>query len=802
MSADKVNDYQQFKANVFSFMINRETTELAPSKIKYEGEMKNGFLFLNIHLNYVNNSDATDNNAVFILPTNNFQMLCEVKCQVNNKNANLDIREMLEEQKRKINETSQNVISLGYQYFKINIGTFSKGSKCDLDIKLNIISTNTDERTYQTVIPISKSKPLDEDNFSFKIQYSGNMSVSDSILCGDEAEIENVDYDFDFNVFTIDRYLSVPIIIETELMKSIPNVIQSGMNNEYFIISVLPEFSKKIPKNDFVFVADCSGSMSGERVRNVSNCLLNYLPSLDKDSKFNIIRFGSNYECIFKDGRLVENNDQNLQIAKDAVTNMQADMGGTNLYGPLVEAYRQSEQSTKEGKIVQIFTLTDGGIGDRDQVFQLVGSHSTTHHINSIGVGAGVSNDLVKGLASHSNGNCKFVSKPEDIREVVMDLLNSTQNRTISNPTIKLVGSDGQVIINTKLNGELRSGQMINIFVKKTKSNQNVNIKDSIISGKVENKEITTNTGEIKENPRLTERPIPIHINPDVTKKPIEEIEEKPTERKVLEKTLDGLIQSQASDGSWSDSYIGTLIEFLKESYNNKNFDSKIKTMLCSIDAYRHNDQTKRGDVQSTIIALCIFNVKFKSAKKYWKLMSRKAVEWLESHKLSYMSVFSLISLFMKKNRSIYGDFFEYDFDYEDFQCQFLYITNHKNNLNEYELRNLFTRFATIETYKTGYHETRKEYYAMVTLSSYHDAKEFIKASLLMKIDGKPIYVSFENEDVRYKYKQNYKYMIQKKINDLSHVKALSDISQYQARALMHDSDLFDDWMNLSWNFK
>ena len=74
---------------------------------------------------------------------------------------------------------------LGYQYFKINNWTFSKGSKYDLDIKLNIISMNTDERTYQTVISISKLKPFGKDNFSFQIQYNNDMSVSYSIPCGD-----------------------------------------------------------------------------------------------------------------------------------------------------------------------------------------------------------------------------------------------------------------------------------------------------------------------------------------------------------------------------------------------------------------------------------------------------------------------------------------------------------------------------------------------------------------------------------------------------------------------------------------
>ena len=156
---------------------------------------------------------------------------------------------------------------------------------------MNIISTNSDEKTYKTVIPNSLLNPIKTDDFSFNIKYDNKMDIKDAVLDGNEDAIQNIKfkYDNENNNFSIFQKPSIPIVLKTELLNEIPNVVHSGMNDEYFIISILPDFSKEIPKNDFIFIADCSGSMQGEPVRNVSNCLLNFLPSLPKDCKFNIM---------------------------------------------------------------------------------------------------------------------------------------------------------------------------------------------------------------------------------------------------------------------------------------------------------------------------------------------------------------------------------------------------------------------------------------------------------------------------------------------------------------------------------
>ena len=73
----------------------------------------------------------------------------------------------------------------------------------------------------------------------------------------------------------------------------------------------MPHFLNKPINSDFIFIVDCSGSMSGSRIQNASECLSIFLHSLPIGCNFNIIMFGSNYRSVFGYGGLVEYNGAN-----------------------------------------------------------------------------------------------------------------------------------------------------------------------------------------------------------------------------------------------------------------------------------------------------------------------------------------------------------------------------------------------------------------------------------------------------------------------------------------------------------
>ena len=81
-------------------------------------------------------------------------------------------------------------------------------------------------------------------------------------------------------------------------------------------------------------IVDRSGSMSGremERAKEALEMLINQLPP--DDTKFNIISFGSRWSRLWDTAQPYT--DDNVATALNHVKAMQANYGGTELYGPL-----------------------------------------------------------------------------------------------------------------------------------------------------------------------------------------------------------------------------------------------------------------------------------------------------------------------------------------------------------------------------------------------------------------------------------------------------------------------------------
>jgi hypothetical protein len=76
--------------------------------------------------------------------------------------------------------------------------------------------------------------------------------------------------------------------------------------------------------------------MSESKIDLTREAVLLFLKSLPADSQFNIIRFGSNYESLFSETTVVYNG-ANLRQAKKMVSQMQANLGGTELVSFIIQ---------------------------------------------------------------------------------------------------------------------------------------------------------------------------------------------------------------------------------------------------------------------------------------------------------------------------------------------------------------------------------------------------------------------------------------------------------------------------------
>merc|ERR1739848_523081 len=128
------------------------------------------------------------------------------------------------------------------------------------------------------------------------------------------------------------------------------------------LVNVEPVPIAELPAKEYVFVIDCSGSMGGQRMEDAKKTLQSLVNSLPVGSKFNVVRFGSSYEKLFRSPK--DYNKENKQIAIQLAKTMEADLGGTQMFDCL-KAVLEDKRTIKEFKR-QIFVLTDGGINNQD----------------------------------------------------------------------------------------------------------------------------------------------------------------------------------------------------------------------------------------------------------------------------------------------------------------------------------------------------------------------------------------------------------------------------------------------------
>ncbi|HJS74023.1 MAG TPA: VIT and VWA domain-containing protein, partial [Vicinamibacteria bacterium] len=95
------------------------------------------------------------------------------------------------------------------------------------------------------------------------------------------------------------------------------------------MIAFQPRFEIRESPAEVIFVVDRSGSMGGSSIEEARNALQLSLRSLREGSLFNVVGFGSTYRMLFPESRPY--GDENLRIATEHVSSLEANLGGTEI---------------------------------------------------------------------------------------------------------------------------------------------------------------------------------------------------------------------------------------------------------------------------------------------------------------------------------------------------------------------------------------------------------------------------------------------------------------------------------------
>jgi Ca-activated chloride channel family protein len=187
---------------------------------------------------------------------------------------------------------------------------------------------------------------------------------------------------------------------------------------------------------EIIFVLDCSGSMSGDSIQEARRALELCVRAMSEGDTFNIYRFGSSYQSLWPEARPY--NQQNLETASLYARNTEANLGGTEIFAPL-----QVILSHPRGaQLRQVLLLTDGQVSNEAAVIELCKQNASKARVFAFGIGAGVSEHLVRGVARASGGAAEFIYPGERIEPKVLRMFGRVTTPALGEVLVDWGGLD------------------------------------------------------------------------------------------------------------------------------------------------------------------------------------------------------------------------------------------------------------------------------------------------------------------------------------------------------------------------
>jgi Ca-activated chloride channel family protein len=217
------------------------------------------------------------------------------------------------------------------------------------------------------------------------------------------------------------------------------------------------EFPRPSNSNEIIFLLDCSGSMQGQSINEAKKALEICLKALKPGGTFNVYRFGSTFNSFFD--LPFTYSEKSLNDALEQLEKTDANLGGTEIFAPLKEIFEVPP--TLHERIIVL--LTDGEIGNEQQVFELVAANKANLRFFPIGIGMGPNEYLIKGLARIGNGAAEFIHPGERIEPKVLRMFSRIN---IPRFDLQRVIWDGKEIEQAPVAPTVFAGIVITIFAR------------------------------------------------------------------------------------------------------------------------------------------------------------------------------------------------------------------------------------------------------------------------------------------------------------------------------------------------
>ncbi len=187
---------------------------------------------------------------------------------------------------------------------------------------------------------------------------------------------------------------------------------------------------------EIVFVIDNSGSMGGTSITQAKASLLYGLAHLKPGDHFNVIRFDHTMDVLFPD--TVPADAAHLDRANAFVSALEAH-GGTEMV-PAMQAALTDRRDAGDGTLRQVVFLTDGEIGNEQQLFDTIAAMRGRSRVFMVGIGSAPNSFLMTRAAEIGRGTYTHVGSVDQVETRMRALFDKLQNPVVTGLTAAYSG--------------------------------------------------------------------------------------------------------------------------------------------------------------------------------------------------------------------------------------------------------------------------------------------------------------------------------------------------------------------------
>jgi HEAT repeat protein/uncharacterized protein YegL len=189
----------------------------------------------------------------------------------------------------------------------------------------------------------------------------------------------------------------------------------------YLLMMIQPSLenvTQNLEPKEIFFVIDCSGSMSGHPIGKVKEAMYHCIQGISSDDTFQIIRFSSNASAFSP--KPVAATRLHKEEALDYIQTLYGSGGTMMIEG--IKACLDYPRNPERQRIV--FFMTDGFIGNDDQILAAVKEKVGNARLFSFGVGSSPNRSLLERMAQLGRGTAQYIRQDQAPQPVIKDMLS------------------------------------------------------------------------------------------------------------------------------------------------------------------------------------------------------------------------------------------------------------------------------------------------------------------------------------------------------------------------------------------